>query len=331
MNGLSDTLPDQPANTFPDPSPDREERLQAALRELERRFGPWVVYRLKDARPPLGDSAISTGSLSLDLATGIGGFPRGRIAELIGPPSSGKSTLAFHFLANAQRQSGFATLVDTTHQASFEQMGRCGVNLTDLFLVVPESAHEALEVAALLVESGGLDALAIGPLAGLIGGSPRVAQATAKQVARLNAGMHASPTAVLFLTDERITPASLPVSRPLRHFASLRVHLTPLRVLLHPSGDIRGLRVQIETIKNKLAPAGRPVEVDLLRERGVHREAELIDLGLARAILEERSLGICFGLRLLGRGRARAIAALEQDPSLARELSGGLRVGGWGS
>ena len=326
MNSLPDATADSPAEL---PS-SREERLRIVLHELERRFGPWIVYRLKDARPSVGDLAISSGSLSLDLATGIDGFPRGRITELIGPTSSGKSVLAFHLLANAQRQQGFVTFVDAAHRASFEQMRRCGVNLADLFLVVPESAREALDVAALLAESGGLDALVIGPLTDLIGRSLQAGQKTAEKLARLNAIMHGSPTAVVFLTDEgfrsSIVQASIPMSRALRHFASLRIKVSPLRPLLHPSGDVFGLRIRAETIKNKLAPARRQVELDVLRERGIHHEAELVDLGLERAILKDGPLGICFDHYLLGRGRTRAIAALEQDPSLARKIHAYLSV-----
>lgn len=306
-------------------SPDREARLQTVLRELERRFGPWIVYRLRDARPstrPSGLSVtpISSGSPGLNHATGVGGFPRGRIAELIGPPTSGKSILSYHLLANAQRQGGFITFVDSGHRADFEQMARCGVDLADLFLVVPESVGEAIEVAALLVESGGLDALAIGSLADLMGISLARARLAADRLARLNAVMAATPTAVVFLTDRGPRPPLPPWSRALRHFASLRIQLTPLKPLVHPSGDVLGLRVRAEAIKNRLAPASRLAELDLRRDRGIHLEAELIDLGLAHAVLADQPLGICFDSQLLGRGRARAIATLENDASLAAEV-----------
>lgn len=304
----------------------RDERLQTVLRELERRFGSWIVYRLKDARPAARSaggasrSAISTGALSLDLATGVGGFPRGRIVELVGPPSSGKSVLAFHLLANAQHQRGFVTLVDAAHRADFEQMARCGVDLADLFLVVPESIREALDVATLLVESGGLDALVIGPLGELVGNSSREAWDAARRIGRLSAVQNLSPTAVALLTDEGARPAPSPLGRAVRHFASLRLQITPRYPLIHPSGDISGLRVRVETIKNRLAPAQCRVELDLRRDRGVHHEADLFDLGLANGILEERLSGICFDQQILGRGRVRAIAALERDSALARAL-----------
>lgn len=304
-------------------SSDRDARLQTVLRELERRFGPWIVYRLRDARPLVRSdgTAISSGSLGLDHAIGVGGFPRGRIAELIGPPSSGKSLLSYHLLANAQRQGGFVAFVDSAHRADFEQMARCGVDLDDLFLVVPESVVEAIDVAALLVESGGLDALVIGPLAELIGPSLPKARLAAARLARLNAVMASAPPAVVFLTDRGPRPPLPPWGRALRHFASLRIQLTPWKPLVHPSGDILGLRVRAEAIKNRLAPAERQTELDLRRDRGIHREAELIDLGITTAVLVDRPLGLCFDAELLGRGRARAIAHLENDPAVADALA----------
>jgi recombination protein RecA len=312
------------------PISEREERLQAALRELERRFGRWILYRLKDARSRVSGSmsgVISSGSLSLDLATGIGGYPRGRMTELIGPRSSGKSILASHLLANAQHHQSFVALIDSSHQANFEQMARCGVDLPDLFLIVPESIREAIDVAALLIDSGGLDVLAIGPLAELIGDSRQEGREAAEGLARLNTALHLSPTVVLFLTDRGLRPAAVPLSRALRHFATLRILLTPLRPLVHPSGDILGLRIRVEISKNKLAPPQRQAELDLRRDRGLHREADLVDLGLTTGVLSPYAIGICFGRTVLGRGRARAIAALESDPELARALQDEIRRG----
>jgi recombination protein RecA len=302
------------------PISEGNERLPAAVRELERRFGPWIVYRLKEARPRLGEHAIPTGALSLDLATGVGGYPRGRMTEVSGPRSSGKSILASHLLANAQQQHGFVALIDSTHQANIEQLARCGVDLPDLFLVVPQRIREAIDIAALLIDSGGLDALVIGPLGELIGDSRRAGREAAEGLARLNTALRLSPTVALFLTERDRRPAAIPLSRALRHFATLRVLLTPLRPLLHPSGDLLGLRVRAEIAKNKLAAAPRQSELDLRRDRGVHREADLIDLGLATGVLSACAIGICFGRTVLGRGRARAIAALESDPELARAV-----------
>jgi recombination protein RecA len=303
--------------------PLRDERLQAVLRELERRFGPRIIRRLRDARPSASAphrSVISSGALALDLATGIGGFPRGRIADIVGPVSSGKSAMAGHLLANGQRPHGIVTLIDCTHEANLEQIGRCGVDLSDLFLTVPDTTGEALDVAALLVGSGGLDVLVLGPLAALIGDSPAGGRDAAERLARLNALLLTSPTVVVFLTELRLWPCAAPFQRALRHFASVRILLTPLRPLTHGSGDLLGLRVHAETIKNKLAAPHRHAEFDLRYDRGIHREAELIDLGLAADILRRDPLGICFDHHVLGRGRTQAIATLESDSTLARAL-----------
>ncbi|MGH2460940.1 MAG: ATPase domain-containing protein, partial [Chloroflexota bacterium] len=288
------------AHSQPDSLPPAtpEERLQVVLRELERRFGPWIVYRLKDARPTLHPRAIPSGALSLDLVLGIGGYPRGRVSDIVGPASSGKSILSFHLLANAQRQGGFVALVDAAHQASFEQMRRCGVDLADLFLVVPETTHETFEIATLLIESGGLDALVIDGVADLVGESIAAGRLAADGLTRLSAVMHRTPTAVVVLTRPRLRPAAIPLSRTLRHGASIRLAITPLRPLLHPSGDIVGLRVAVVAIKNKLAPAGRRTELDLRRDRGIHAAADLFDLGRARGVLDETSLGLCFDGRV---------------------------------
>jgi len=303
-----------PSSPVPLAHADREAQLEAVLRELERRFGPWMVYRLRDARPVIGERALSIGALSLDLATGIDGVPRGRITELIGPASSGKSTLAFQLLASAQRRGEFVTYIDTAHQANAEQMVCCGVNLSDLLLTIPENPSEALEIAALLVQSGGLGCIVLGPTADF-GSVPRPVWSSS-QLAMLNAIMSAAPTAVVFVTDAGARSAST----ALRHFASLRLGVTPLRPLLHSSGDLLGLRIRVQILKNKLAPPGREVELDLRRDRGIHREADLADLGGATGILRTETMGLRFGDRILGRGRERAIAALEADPALAREL-----------
>jgi recombination protein RecA len=279
---------------------------------------------LSDRRPTLDEPTnlvISSGSLSIDVATGIGGFPRGRITEIIGPRSSGKSVLAFHVLTNAQHGGGFAAFIDSAHSVDLEQAGRCGVDLADLFLVVPQSAPEALAVAALLAESGGLDTLAIGPLSDLIGDARRDGREASDALARLNTVLRASPTAVVVLTNRDLRAASLPLARAMRHFATLRLALTPVQPLVHTSGDVLGLHVRAEITKNRLASPNRTAEVELRRDRGIHRAAEMVDLGLATGVLDQDAAGICFGRIALGRSRPRAIATLDSDVALAQAVS----------
>src|SRR5262249_42850687 len=149
---------------------------------------------------------------------------------------------------------------------------------------------------------------------GWLDSSPREAGNAARRVAQLNAAMRQSPTAVTFLTDNPIPFTAVSFGRAIRHFASLRLQVTPRFPLLHPSGDVAGLRVRVEVVKNRLAPARRRTELDVRLDRGIHPEADLVQLGLATRVLEERPSGICFGNQFLGRGRTRAIAALEREP-----------------
>ncbi|MBI2941312.1 MAG: hypothetical protein HYY04_12830 [Chloroflexi bacterium] len=299
----------------------RAARLEQVLAELRRRFGEWIIYRLREARPRLGELTISTGSLGLDRATRIAGVPRGRLTEFSGPPTSGKSALAFHVLANAQRQQGFVALIDASHAADFARLQRCGVNLSDLLLVVPESASEAFDITSLLVASEGLDALVISAVNSLVvgpGGDPR---SFSQGLRRLLAELAHSPTVVVVLVH--VDPLWLRVgrnaARALAHAATLRLAFRPVRLLTHPSGDVQGLRLQVEVVKNKLARPYEVAELAIWRDRGIHVAAELFDLGLAQCLRHD-PLGYWFGDTWLGRGRQSAILTLEDDPALALAL-----------
>src|SRR5262249_43821863 len=187
-----------------------------------------------------------------------------------------------------------------------------------------------LGAGRLLVEGGGWAAWASAPRAALRGPPRAAGRLPPGPLARLNAALRASPTAVAFVTDQVRAPAFAPAARALRHFATLRLQVTPLRPIAHPSGELLGLRVRAEVAKNKLAAAQRAVELDLRRARGVHREAGLVALGRGAGVLAEGPLGICFGRDLLGRGRARAIATLEDDPGLANAVADAIRRA-WGA
>lgn len=218
------------------PASSRRDLLDEILREIERRFGPWALYRLSQARPKLGKPTISTGSLTLDLATGIGGIPRGRITELAGPPSSGKRTLAAHILANAQTEHGFAAYIDAAHAFDAERLVRCGVDLPDLLLAIPESMAEALTMIDLLVRSGGLDAVILDALPGadyLRSASSRTPfpLLLAQGLRRINAGLRNAPTAVVLVSEQASHHTD---SRALRHAATLRIALRPAVPLRHP-------------------------------------------------------------------------------------------------
>lgn len=302
----------------------RAARLEQVLAALRERFGDWIIYRLRDARPPIGAPAISTGSLGLDRATGIGGVPRGRLTELCGPPTSGKSTLAFHVLANAQRERGFAALIDADHAADFGQLRRCGVDLADLLLVVPQGAREAFDIACLLVASEGLDALVIAAANGLVIDPFGDRRAFAPGLRRLLVELAHAPTALVVLVhlEPAWCAAGRRAAQALAHAATLRIACTPLGLVTHASGEVLGLRLRTEVVKNRLAAPHGTAEFEIWRDRGVHVAGELLALGLADGLVRNgpSSLGYRFGEHWLGRGRAAAVRALEEDPALRTAL-----------
>lgn len=309
----------------------RAERLERALEALRERFGPWIVYRLAEARPATGQKAVSTGTLGLDRATGVGGVPRGRITELAGPPTSGKGTLAAHVLANAQHHGGFAALIDADHSADLDRLRTCGVDLADLLLAVPRTAREALDIACLLAASGGLDALVLSSANSLAGGPLGAPRTLMAGVQRLVVELFGSPTAAVFLvhTDSSWRSARNP-ARALAHAATLRITCSPLDLVTHASGEVLGLRLRAEVAKNKLAPPYRAAEFEIRRDRGVHAAAEAFDLGLEEGIIVTGpgTLGYQFGDVWLGRGRGPAVRALDADPTLLSQLQDTLLLEG---
>ncbi len=306
----------------------RTERLERAVEALRERFGPWIVYRLRDARPAVGERSVPTGSLGLDRATGIGGVPRGRITEISGPPTSGKGTLAAHILANAQADGGFAALIDADHSADLDRLRACGVDLEDLLLAVPRSAREALDIASLLAASGGLDALVLSGVNALVRGPIGDPPAFASGLRRLVVELGGSPTAAVFVVHTyRSWRPGGNSARALAHAASLRVRCEPLRLLTHPSGEVLGLRLRAEAVKNKLAAPHGWAQIEVLRGRGIDAASEAFELGVATGLVGDGpgSLGYVFNRTPLGRGRERAIRALGADPRLLEELREALR------
>lgn len=293
----------------------RQARLQRAIEDLERRFGSGVVYRLSQARPKLWERSVSTGSLGLDLATGIGGVPRGRITTIDGPESSGKTTVGYHVLANAQVDGGLAAFVDAEQSGDVEELRRCGADLADLVLGVPESAAEALGMAEILAYSASVDAVVLSSLP-----RPYPSSLLIEGMRRLAAAAAGTPTALVL-----VGLAGGSARAPAPEGASLGLRLRPIRLIARAGGDVVGLRVRAEVVKNRLAPPGASAELEIVEGKGIHRQAELLDLGLRTGLIEASSLGLAFGETLLGFGRAQAIARLERDADVAARLEGELR------
>lgn len=307
----------------------RAERLERAIEELRRRFGEWIVYRLREARPTIGKRTVSTGSLGLDRATGIGGAPRGRVSELSGPPTSGKGTLAAHVLANAQAGGGFAALIDTDGSADLERLKASGVDMEDLLLAVPQSPWEALDIACLLAASNGLDALVISSTNGLVLGPRGDGRAFAAGLRRLPVELSGSPTAAVFLTHiDHAWSVNGNSARALAHAATLRIACTPLHPIIHASGEVLGIRLRAEVVKNKLAPPCRAAEFEILGGRGIHAAREAFELGQAAGLVSAGPLGFSYGDTWLGKGREQAVRTLDHDSALRSRLQSALGAEG---
>ena len=293
--------------------------LEEVLRALERRFGKRVVYRLSQARPKFGEHAVSTGSLGLDLATGRGGVPRGRLATVDGPESSGKTTIGYEVVAAAQTDGGLAALIDAEAAVDAGELRACGVDLSDLILGQPRDAVEALGVAELLVRSAALDAIVVTV-------ASRDLANRAEIVRRLSFALAGTPTALVLVgaiggrgdsgrrNDGRAT------SSPIAAFASLSVRSRTIGLVTRSGGEVAGIRVRAEVVKNRLASPGGVAEFDAVEGRGVHREAELFDFGRLQGHLIETGLGWVYAGTLLGRNRERAVACLEGEAALAARL-----------
>jgi recombination protein RecA len=324
------------------PQGDRRYRLSAALRILEERFGPEAVRRLGTPRAQPPDRAIPSGSLGLDLATGLNGLPRGGITELVGGETSGKTALLHSALAAVQRAGGLVALIDAEGSVDAESLAACGVVLDDLLLAHPASASDAMLLLTILARCKGLDLLGLSSvpaLRDLPAGNVRAAaehSLAAHDVGRLMArglrvlaaSLGDSPTAIV-VTNE---PALLPIGhedgtlgrslggRALGHYALLRVLVEPQCRLLDAGGGTVGHRVALTIAKSKVGRVGGRVEVDVLAASGVDAAGELLRLGLVAGVVVRHPLGFLYGDDLLGHSEGKALRRLRDDPALADAL-----------
>lgn len=318
----------------------RERRIALARQLIAERFGPEVVRRLAATWRSPTDRAVPSGSLGLDLATRTGGFPRGRLTELLGAETSGKTSLLFAAIAATQRQGGLVALVDAEDSADPEALAGCGVDLRELLVVRPDSAADALAILTILARCGGPDLLALASLAALrdyplgVGPAGRgaaldegrpydLARLVSRWLRILMAALPGETTAVV-VTNEwlpRLPGHRTPGGLALRHYAALRVVAEPLARLPEDAAGMGGLRVGLTVIKSKIGtPLGR-AEVDLREGRGLDNAGELLALGLAAGLIARGSLGWSFGAVPLGRGSGTARRLLTTDPALAGALA----------
>jgi recombination protein RecA len=316
---------------------ERGRAIDMALTQIEKQFGKGSIMRLGSKEVLSNVSTISTTSLSVDAALGIGGMPRGRIVEIYGPESSGKTTLALHVVAEAQKAGGMAAFVDAEHAIDPEYAKKLGVDTDNLLISQPDSGEQALEIAEVLVRSGALDVLVIDSVAALV---PRAelegemgdshvglqARLMSQALRKLTGIVAKSRTTLIFINQirEKIgvmfgNPETTTGGRALKFYASVRIDIRRIGSIKEGDVDV-GSRTRVKIVKNKMAPPFRSAEIDIIYGQGISREGDVLDLGVAQNVLEKSGSWISYGETRLGQGREAARQLLKDNPDLCREI-----------
>src|SRR6476620_9417492 len=314
----------------------REEALDVALGQIERQFGKGSVMRMSD-RPQVSIGAVSTGSLALDMALGIGGLPRGRIVEIFGPESSGKTTLCYHLIAEAQKLGGTCAFIDAEHAMDPQYARRIGVNIDELLVSQPDNGEQALEIAELLIRSGALDVVAVDSVAALtpkaeiegeMGDSHVGLQARlmSQALRKLAGTLNRTDTICLFTNQlrEKIgvmfgNPETTPGGRALKFYSSVRLDIRRIETL-KDGVEAFGNRVRVKVVKNKVAPPFKQAEFDIIYGSGISWEGTVLDTGLERKVVSKSGSYFSVGDERLGQGRQNATAFLRGHPDVTQQI-----------
>ncbi|MHB1064574.1 MAG: recombinase RecA [Georgenia sp.] len=321
---------------MPAPVADRSKALEAALSQIDRQFGKGSIMRLGDeVRPKV--RVIPTGSVALDVALGIGGLPRGRVVEIYGPESSGKTTLALHAVANAQRAGGIAGFIDAEHALDPEYAQKLGVDTDNLLVSQPDTGEQALEIADMLIRSGALDILVIDSVAALtpkaeiegeMGDSHVGLQARlmSQALRKITGALSASGTTAIFINQlrEKIgvffgSPETTTGGKALKFYASVRLDIRRIETL-KDGGEAYGNRTRVKVVKNKMAPPFKQAEFDILYGEGISREASLLDLGVDNGVVRKSGAWYTYEGDQLGQGKEKSRQFLKDNPELADEI-----------
>ncbi|AHF89340.1 recombinase RecA [Opitutaceae bacterium TAV5] len=318
-------------------TPDRK-NLDLAVSAITKQFGEGSIMRLGDAHK-MQVETLSTGSLAVDLALGVGGLPRGRIIEIYGPESSGKTTFCLSVIAEAQKKGGLAAFIDVEHALDPKYSRIVGVNLDDLLVSQPDSGEDALNIAEALIRSNAIDVIVIDSVAALISRQEldgQMGDATVGSQARLMSQAMRRLTAVVSKTKciliftnqirEKIgvmfgSPETTPGGRALKFFSSIRIDIRRKEQIKLPDGKIVGNRTKIKVVKNKVAPPFTECEFDIMYDEGISRTGSLLDLGIEHKILEKKGAWISYEGELIGQGRDAAKQTIREKPELAAKLS----------
>ncbi|MGD1886237.1 MAG: recombinase RecA [Cohaesibacteraceae bacterium] len=320
---------------------DKNKALDAALSQIERSFGKGSIMKL-GAGEALEIEAVSTGSLGLDIALGIGGLPRGRVIEIYGPESSGKTTLALHTVAEAQKKGGICAFVDAAHALDPIYARKLGVNVDDLLVSQPDAGEQALEIADTLVRSGAVDVLVIDSVAAL---TPRAelegemgdslpglqARLMSQALRKLTASISRSNCMVVFINQIRLkigvmfgNPETTTGGNALKFYSSVRLDIRRIGAI-KDRDEVVGNQTRVKVVKNKVAPPFRQVEFDIMYGEGVSKMGELIDLGVKAGIVEKSGAWFSYDSQRLGQGRENAKQFLRDNPDLSDEIEAAIR------
>jgi recombination protein RecA len=321
---------------------DRGKAVEAALLNIEKKFGKGSIMRLGE-REVADVQAISTTSLSLDAAIGIGGVPRGRVVEIYGPESSGKTTLALHIVAEAQKVGGVAAYIDAEHAMDAEYAGKLGVQVDDLLISQPDSGEQALEIVEALIRSNGVDVIVVDSVAALV---PRAeldgemgdslpglqARLMSQALRKLTAIVSSSNTTLIFINQirEKIgvmfgSPETTTGGRALKFYSSVRLDIRRIGAI--KDGDrMVGNRTKVKVVKNKVAPPFREVEFDIMYGEGISREGDLLDLAVANNVVEKSGAWFSYKGERLGQGRENSKVTLKENPAMLQRIGNDVRI-----
>ena len=322
-------------------SGERDKALEAAITEIKKRYGDGAVMRLGEAHH-LEVEAIPTGSLALDLALGVGGIPRGRVSEVYGPEASGKTTLAQHIVAEAQRMGGVCAFIDMEHALDPAYAERCGVDVDELYIAQPDTGEQALEITETLVRSGAVDLVVIDSVAALV---PRAeiegdmgdatmgmqARLMSQALRKLSGAIKQTNTAVIFTNQLRMkigvmfgSPETTTGGRALKFYASVRLDMRRIESI-KVGQEVVGNRVRVRVVKNKVAPPFRVAEFDIMYNEGIAKVGDILDLGVKMDLITKRGSFYSYGETRLGQGRENAKNYLREDQDMAAEIEAGIR------
>ncbi|HVU08141.1 MAG TPA: recombinase RecA [Verrucomicrobiae bacterium] len=316
----------------------RDRALESAISDITKNYGEGAIMRLGDARAQVKIEVIPTGGLAIDLALGVGGLPRGRVIEIFGPESSGKTTLMLHVIANAQKAGGLAAFIDAEHALDPAYAKKLGVNLDDLLVSQPDSGEEALTICETLARSNALDVIVVDSVAALV---PKAelegdmgmatmgmqARLMSQALRKLTAILNKSKTTCVFTNQlrEKVgvmfgNPETTPGGKALKFYASVRIDIRRKDTLKDSAGNAIGNHTRVKIVKNKVAPPFAEAEFDIIYNHGIDKEGSILDVGVETGVVEKKGAWLQFDGALIGQGKDAAKKSLEEKPELAKKI-----------